>query len=145
MGLFDTINVKKETPIICPKCKAELVSFQTKDLNRLLDVYEENTNKRLWFPLRKMTVKEVAAHKTEFGITVFMPYTSDIDKPRYTPHPTYTSVYAYDLCTSCKNMVGQIFRFDTNGTLKRYKKPILEKKEPDHGKRKSTNKRRKAE
>ena len=35
-------------------------------------------------------------------------------------------IYAYDYCYKCEQLIGQYFKFDTKGVLKRYKQPFVD-------------------
>jgi len=130
MGMFDTIVIpSKGIPVKCPGCKHEYFEFQTKDLCNMMDCYTEGATRRKWFPIRAMTEAEKKEEAEKYpGLKGWSPsYTADTDNPRYTGHPTYMSAYAYTFCDGCSAMLGQVFRFDTKGLLKRYGKPKLEK------------------
>ena len=126
MGMFDSIVLV--APIKCLKCRSDLKEFQTKDLDRLLDVYKEGNIKR--YVIHYRAAKKVERNK--YGFPIMVP---DSDY-HYEDHPKNKTFYAYDFCEKCQVMVGQHFKFDKNGKLMRFKHPVIER---HYGKDKNTD------
>ena len=91
MGMFDEI---KPIPVIrCPACHGKLSLFQTKDLEKSLDLYVEGKSQsRMRLPGKKYQILQ---------------------------YPKNTKVYAYDFCSTCQKAVGKWFQFNRQGVLKR--------------------------
>ena len=115
MGMFD--YVKPSEPIVCPKCKSNFTELQTKDLVNLMDEYKEGETFR-----RQEGLRVAREDEKDGGIPLLVPDGTY----KNVPHPTYQTIFAYDYCSKCEAMVYQLFRFDTKGKLKRYKKPYIE-------------------
>lgn len=133
--MFDTVIVKKDDPVKCPKCRGDLGNFQTKALENLLDEYTEGRSSRRVCKYREVKSKsefrricvqeglDSALYEKSNALPLMVP---DDNTWTVVPHPKYHRFTAYDFCKPCEAIVLQDFQFDAKGKLSRYGKPRVE-------------------